>query len=1374
MKRLGTVSAVPSPPSLSSPSSSSPSSSSSRTPHQWIQITLQICGNKKIKRLVIVVGMIILFILVKSWSRIPFSEVPVLGSLLGLVHKPGFDGSGKSYSTYRASVDTFLSRRKFILLEQNAWRHHLHHVPTYNTTNLNIIPKSRGVVLAGPSKSVPRIIMAVLLLRETGCTLPVVYSYLKQEVTDVDLSVIRSFNITPLEFSDRIKDNDWGAEEFRLGAAKVDAILATPFEEVLFLDPDNFVVRDPTYLFETSVFKRYGALFWPDFKIRKNESELSMWELMGMKGRYFKELEFESGQIVLNKEKVWVALQMARYLSIQARYYFTQFLGDKEAFFWGFSATRTPYFLNPTYIHSVGRIVNDTHRDGDHTIDLKKSGSRFCGQSMLQSDFWDDVKDPWGLRAQEHWSPRPVFMHWNMAKYTYNKDIDYFQSAATYRMSTEDILNGKTFADYEGVDFLDHGGDFVHCLHLPNVKGLEIEIWDWAKANPGDWAARFHECYRIAHQSVLSAYYNLFKSNITQHYTYSISQNDMQNPPASNTKIQEQGSKGAVFVICGGGTILRDVFVAVLFLKKTGFGLPIALMYCEDYVPRHEVEILKEQNITTIDITASVKSRKGSTQQLKGVIATVLSLSAIPYEEILFIDSTCLFLSNPESLFKRKQFRETGAMFWSDIGGGNISRELETVFGDRESDGNIEGQRREELAVRSGVMVLSKKRARKAIAYAGFIIHHAEYFSKLFGGLNNPFYWGFVASKSNYYINSKVPQLLGALVSPDNVENEAVDRSNKPLTSAFCGQALLQLDVIDDISDLKQSGPLFLDMSLVSKKVWEDIDVLRTLTTIASYQFPLNQSSTAATFADLEFVNVNGGMGQFKHCVKLRDAPNTSISILNWNNGDLNRRLHQIKRQLPVLDVIYRIRRNELKIPRYRSKSWFSVLRGIVIPVNANMLGNVVRTMLMIRKVGCKLPILLTYRDGKLTPDQITGLATFHKVDVTLLNLSPSFQRNFKPHDSKSEHKELSDENMDMAYRLLSVIEAPFDEVLLIDTEGRDVLLTRDPAVLFEMPQFVEKIEESNDSSGISTNNGSGVIFWPGFDVRDVKSPIYDKLKEQPAFTEKEGEEEEDAEEERYPQLVVDKGQILVNKKRCWKALHMAMHFLKEDDYYSKHFEGGIDALYWAALATKTHFHTIASHPKPIGIVIDKTHPYGGISVTEAMTEMQRTHSSSSASSSPPSSTFANPGGDARFCGLAIAHFGYEGVGKRMRSFEDVEKIEGSKDRFMRSIQRKEKMASAAVFIKLAFVPDDYLMAEEFDFLDTMMWYEGEEENPISEYGSAVLLFENVVPQHRFCISLKHVDGLPFSFSAIKYPELLRKYWDIADRVRINTRKNRN
>jgi hypothetical protein len=57
--------------------------------------------------------------------------------------------------------------------------------------------------------------------------------------------------------------------------------------------------------------------------VRLGEDELIVWELMGLKGKSFRELEFETGQIVLNKRKVWTALQMTKYLSIQAKYYFT-------------------------------------------------------------------------------------------------------------------------------------------------------------------------------------------------------------------------------------------------------------------------------------------------------------------------------------------------------------------------------------------------------------------------------------------------------------------------------------------------------------------------------------------------------------------------------------------------------------------------------------------------------------------------------------------------------------------------------------------------------------------------------------------------------------------------------------------------------------------------------------------------------------------------------------------------------------------------------------------------------------------------------------------------------------------------------------------
>ena len=65
------------------------------------------------------------------------------------------------------------------------------HSPPYNADKLGIVPGSRGVVLTSASASVAKAIAAVLLLRETGCTLPVQFSYLSNQVTDVDLDVLR-------------------------------------------------------------------------------------------------------------------------------------------------------------------------------------------------------------------------------------------------------------------------------------------------------------------------------------------------------------------------------------------------------------------------------------------------------------------------------------------------------------------------------------------------------------------------------------------------------------------------------------------------------------------------------------------------------------------------------------------------------------------------------------------------------------------------------------------------------------------------------------------------------------------------------------------------------------------------------------------------------------------------------------------------------------------------------------------------------------------------------------------------------------------------------------------------------------------------------
>ncbi|KAI9340168.1 mannosyltransferase putative-domain-containing protein, partial [Zopfochytrium polystomum] len=260
---------------------------------------------------------------------------------------------------------------------------------------------------------------------------------------------------------------DWRPEEWRLGAAKVFAILASSFEEVLFLDPDNFVIRDPTYLFETRTYRKYGSIFWPDFPIRK--SGIGVWDILEMEGRFWRELEFETGQIVINKRASWRGLIMAMHISAEARFYFRHFLGDKEAFFWGYAASQTPYYLAPNYIHSVGLIVSDEYPRGNSTVGIDKK-NRFCGLSMLQSDFPDN-----GPSTNRTNFPQPLFMHWNMVKKNqYKSDVNYFQSAMTY-----DLQAGVHAADIENVNynFVGEVGQFKHCVSIWPVKGGPVRSW---------------------------------------------------------------------------------------------------------------------------------------------------------------------------------------------------------------------------------------------------------------------------------------------------------------------------------------------------------------------------------------------------------------------------------------------------------------------------------------------------------------------------------------------------------------------------------------------------------------------------------------------------------------------------------------------------------------------------------------------------------------------------------------------------------------------------------------------------------------------------------------------------------------------------------
>ncbi|KAJ1551844.1 hypothetical protein HK405_013709, partial [Cladochytrium tenue] len=254
------------------------------------------------------------------------------------------------------------------LAQRRRWRQFLRSVGEYSAAGAGVTAGagSRGVVLTTSDGWVGLTAVAVLQLRAVGCDLPIQVSYVRGQVGEDKLAWLRSFNVTTVDVWRRVARHNWGGQQWSWGAVKAAAVLESPFEQVLFLDPDVAVIHDPTYLFDSLTFRRRGALFWTDFMRRPADS--LMWDVFDLRGRRGPSganwdpedrwTELESGQFLVDKSRVWAALRLTEHILAESKYYFDHFLGDKEAFFWGFAGSNTSVYVNPHYLHSVGVLAD--------------------------------------------------------------------------------------------------------------------------------------------------------------------------------------------------------------------------------------------------------------------------------------------------------------------------------------------------------------------------------------------------------------------------------------------------------------------------------------------------------------------------------------------------------------------------------------------------------------------------------------------------------------------------------------------------------------------------------------------------------------------------------------------------------------------------------------------------------------------------------------------------------------------------------------------------------------------------------------------------------------------------------------------------------
>lgn len=188
------------------------------------------------------------------------------------------------------------------------------------------------VVVAGGSYLVPAYLL-VRSVRHLGCLLPIELWHIGEVEFPAPLKeLFRPHGVHFVDFERAGIMPPRG--EFAGWQSKCIAIVHSAFEEVLNLDADNFCVTDPSGLFDHPIYSEAGQLFWPDHLFEEPGPwtiKARAWEFLGLPARIGAELE--SGQILLNKRRVWRPLMLALHMNLHAEFYYRECTyGDKDTY----------------------------------------------------------------------------------------------------------------------------------------------------------------------------------------------------------------------------------------------------------------------------------------------------------------------------------------------------------------------------------------------------------------------------------------------------------------------------------------------------------------------------------------------------------------------------------------------------------------------------------------------------------------------------------------------------------------------------------------------------------------------------------------------------------------------------------------------------------------------------------------------------------------------------------------------------------------------------------------------------------------------------------------------------------------------------------
>ena len=204
--------------------------------------------------------------------------------LLPLIHKyhPGvspstgradydIEAEKRAYDAHNAPplTDALTHKSSEVLKMKEAHEGYVNAITNRFSASGSVIHGSgRGIVMVGGGQYTAVALVSLRMLRRTGSTLPVevwlpdVFNYDK---TICD-NVLPSMNARCMLLTDVFDFVDVPNRQMEVVRYqyKVLALIFSTFDDLLFLDADNFPVRDPEYLFDSQPYLSTGLVTWPD------------------------------------------------------------------------------------------------------------------------------------------------------------------------------------------------------------------------------------------------------------------------------------------------------------------------------------------------------------------------------------------------------------------------------------------------------------------------------------------------------------------------------------------------------------------------------------------------------------------------------------------------------------------------------------------------------------------------------------------------------------------------------------------------------------------------------------------------------------------------------------------------------------------------------------------------------------------------------------------------------------------------------------------------------------------------------------------------------------------------------------------------------